>query len=295
MSLMRDTLKRAARLIPPIGRIMDQRDRALLALEEIRAGRESSYPFASVLEGDKLQETFLEFLSLFTPRRAIGARKVRVGRPNDGGYVLLDDMTGVACALSFGIHDDCSWDLEIADRGIAVYQFDPSIEAPPVPHSRFHFFKKRISADQADDSESLDGALAMLPSGGPVVLKLDIEGSEWEMFEAASVDGLRRISQIVCEFHNFSKIADARWRRRATAAMMKLKSVFEVVHIHGNNYGPMLLVANVPFPEYAEVTLANRALWRFDDLKEVFPALIDQPNRAGHPDLFLGTLTFRNL
>jgi hypothetical protein len=273
---------------------MDQRDRALLALEEIRAGRMGSYPFDSVLEGDKLQDTFLEFLSFFTPRHAIGAEKIRIGRANDGGYVLLDNMTEISCALSFGIRDDCSWDLEIAGRGIEVYQFDPSVEAPPVAHPRFHFFKKMISAHQTDRSESLDSVLAMLPSNGSVVLKLDIEGFEWEMFEAASLHGLRRISQIVCEFHNFSRIADAQWRRRATAAMMKLKSIFEVVHVHGNNYGPMLLVANVPFPEYAEVTLANRAAWRFAELSEIFPTLIDQPNRAGHPDLFLGTLMFKN-
>jgi hypothetical protein len=125
-----------------------------------------------------------------------------------------------------------------------------------------------------------------------ILLKIDIDGSEWEVFEAASIEGLKRISQITCEFHEFSRMADAKWRERAVLVMRKLKSIFEVVHVHGNNNRSMLLIANVPFPECVEVTLVNRAFWKFEPSTEVFPTAIDQPNLRGYPDLFLGSFNF---
>jgi hypothetical protein len=52
------------------------------------------------------QESFLQLARLFSPRAADGHRKVRVGRENDGGYVMLDDFDDVVAAFSFGINDD---------------------------------------------------------------------------------------------------------------------------------------------------------------------------------------------
>ena len=36
---------------------------------------------------------------------------IRVGRDNDGGYVMVNDFDDVKNAYSCGINDDVSWDL----------------------------------------------------------------------------------------------------------------------------------------------------------------------------------------
>ena len=49
------------------------------------------------------------------------SRKFDWATLGDGGYVMLDDFAGVTAALSFGIDVNCSWDMQIAERGINVY------------------------------------------------------------------------------------------------------------------------------------------------------------------------------
>ena len=62
------------------------------------------------------------------PRKRLDSTKIRLGRNFDGGYVLLDDFADVGAALSLGINDDASWDLDIAQRNIPVQQFDHTID-----------------------------------------------------------------------------------------------------------------------------------------------------------------------
>jgi hypothetical protein len=241
------------------------------------------------------QDAILDLLSCLTPRRVVGFDKVRLGRDGDGGYVLLDDFADVSAALSLGINDDCSWDMDIAGRGIDVYQYDHTVDGPPMTNARFRFAKKKIAAVMSGQSETLGSALAKLPAPdvGHVILKIDIEDSEWEVFDAATIKELARFSQIVGEFHGFSNALDATWRDTAHRVMTKLRSVFEVVHVHGNNHAPFHIVANIAIPESIELTFANRTIYTCQETNEVFPTPIDQPNWEGHPDIFLGNVRFK--
>ena len=180
-------------------------------------------------------------MSYLTPRRAIGVEKIRVGDPGDGGYVMLDDFAGVTGALSFGIDTNCSWDTQIAERGIDVYQYDHTVDGPPTAHARFHFTQKMIVAVNSEQGESLTSVLEKLPAlpTERLILKIDIEGAEWDVFVAASEVELGRFSQIICEFHDFDKLLDWSWRDRAQRFLAKLRAQFDVVHVHANNYGKL--------------------------------------------------------
>src|SRR5262249_13325086 len=159
------------------------------------------------------------------------------------GYVLIDDFSGVSAALSFGIASECSWDTAIAERDIVVYQYDHTVDGPPTANARFRFFKKEIAAAPSDRTESLGSVLAKLPSAaGRVILKIDIEGAEWDTFDVATSEELARFSQIVGEFHNFENVADPAWRDKARRVLAKLRSAFDVVHVHGNNFGPLNVI-----------------------------------------------------
>jgi hypothetical protein len=128
-----------------------------------------------------------------------------------------------------------------------------------------------------------------------VLLKIDIEGSEWEVFDATPVEAFKKFDQIVCEFHYFGAIIEDSWYERAQRVLKKLDSVFGVVHVHANNHGPWIFPANVPFPHVLEVTFANRAQYRLEDSTEIFPTEFDSPNKPDWPDLFLGDFHFRGL
>lgn len=249
----------------------------------------------SVPGNDGDQAAILELMSYLTPQLPVGTDKIRLGRDGDGGYVVLDDFTSVSAALSCGIGNDCSWDTAIAERNIDVHQYDHTVDGPPVSHARFRFYKKKIAGVLTDQSETLGSAIKKLPppDGGRIILKIDVEGSEWEVLDAATSEELARFSQIVGEFHGFTSAIDPVWRETARRVLIKLRSLFNVVHVHANNYGPFNVIANVALPEAFEITFANKEIFDCGENNEVFPTQIDQPNMRGRPDIFLGTMRFR--
>jgi hypothetical protein len=242
---------------------------------------------------DAEQPAIIDLLSPLTPRRSVSFDKIRVGCKGDGGYVMLDDFTGVSAALSFGIARECSWDTAIAKREIDVYQYDHTVDGPPtVP--RFRFFKRRIAAVPSDQTESLGSVLAKLPSTAErVILKVDIEGAEWDTFDAATLQELTRFAQITSEFHHFENAADPAWHDRARRVLAKLRSAFDVVHVHANNTAPLHVIANVPVPCVFELTLVNKAMYECQETDEIFPTPLDQPSWNGRPDIFLGSMRYR--
>lgn len=226
---------------------------------------------------------------LLAPMRAAGVDKTRIGGPADGGYVMLDDLDSVTHALSFGIGDNDTWDVEVAERGIVVHQYDHTIIEPPSRQSNLRFYQTRIASAEVDGCETLRGALDLLNADpGEIILKIDIEGDEWQIFEHAEQVSLERLSQVVCEFHAFGLIANNRYFPSMKLALEKLNYSFAVVHVHANNSAPWLQLGGVPFPSVLEVTFANRNKYKFESSDEVFPTRLDRPNYAGFPDFYLG-------
>jgi len=239
------------------------------------------------------QKTALAIARAFEPKQVVGFNKARIGRDFDGGYVHVDDFSGVGAALSFGISDDASWDLAIATRNIPVHQFDHTIDKGPVSHRLITFHKQRISPGDGPGDVCLDTlAGRLLADCERAILKIDIEGDEWQVFYTASEKALAKFSQIVCEFHGFQYAADPVWSERFLHVLGKLRAVFEVVHVHGNNALPFVNVGNVVLPSLLEVTFANRKHYQFAETHEVFPTALDQPNVPDRPDLRLGCFKF---
>ncbi len=240
------------------------------------------------------QPDILATLRWLRPMAPTGKRKIRVGDPGDGGYVCLDDFEGLACGLSFGVNDNDTWDLEIAERGVRVLQFDHTIERAPSTHPLLEFHKTMIAAAPGEGCATLPDLVRANGGAGPhdVLLKCDIEGDEWPMLDACPPDVLARCAQIVCEFHDLQFLALDPFRQRAHRVFEKLNRAFFVAHVHGNNCTPMVNIANVPVPSTIEVTFVNRARCACEESGEVFPTALDAPNNAAWPDLFLGAFRF---
>lgn len=227
------------------------------------------------------------------PRLVAGFGKVRLGRNFDGGYVQVDDFAGVGAALSCGISNDASWDLDIARRSIPVHQFDHTIEKAPVEHPLLTFHKQRVAAADEPGAVCLDTMAERFLSGcRRAILKVDIEGDEWQAFSTVSAETLSKFSQIICEFHGLYYAAHPMWHKRFMTALSKLRALFEVVHVHGNNSGPFANIANVILPCTLEVTFASRDCYQFAESNEVFPTPLDQPNLPSQPQMRLGCFRF---
>jgi hypothetical protein len=241
---------------------------------------------------DETLEEIKNGLRLLRPYAVKGFKKVRFGSLHDGGYVILDDFRDVDTVFSFGIDKDATWDLDIAKKGITVYQFDHTIDRPPITdNSRLIFAKKRISTEAGPDSESLCSLVAQHDKHNidpNILLKIDIECDEWAIFDKAPSEILRRFSQIVGEFHFFEGFsADARCRRLINRVLRKLVDSYAVIHIHANNHGDFHKAGNLAFPNVLEITFANRNLYSFSETDETFPGPLDAPNDPNRPDVHL--------
>jgi hypothetical protein len=245
------------------------------------------------------RERIMKLGSLLAPQQAVGKSKVRLGSKYDGGYICLDDFCGIATAFSLGIGKSDEWEIAVAERGIVVHQFDHSIDSPPHVHPNCHFHRKRIVPrhDGTSAVETIAHLVEQNARGGDssLILKIDIENDEWQVFAETTRGHLARFSQIICEFHFFSAVTEDVWYQRALHVLEKLNRDFAVVHVHGNNVAPWANVGSVPFPELLEVTYASRKRYKFEPSQEVFPTCLDAPNDATTPDMFLGRFVFQSV
>lgn len=236
---------------------------------------------------------FAGLLGLLRPQAALHYRKLRQGAQHDGGYVLLDDFAGIGTLVSCGIGDDVTFDSDLAKRGLQVHQYDHTIERSPVSNPAFHFHRSKVSGHAVPGEESLGSIVrALRLQDGLALLKIDIEGDEWETFAQAQPDDLRPFRQIVCEFHWLEKACDAQWRARAYRGLSRLVVDFSVVHVHANNYSPLVEVDGITVPSVLELSFASRRWYDFEPGSETFPTPLDRPNNPDRPDFALGNFAF---
>jgi hypothetical protein len=138
----------------------------------------------------------------------------------------------------------------------------------------------------------LVAALTATDAKPDLVLKIDIEGHEWEVFADCSDATFSKIAQIVCEFHDLSHLEHPEFRDRAHRALSNLTKHFAPVHVHANNYGRICNVANNPLPDVLEVSFANRNRYSFVETNETYPTPLDAPNCSNVADIRLGTFQF---
>ncbi|WP_267360786.1 MULTISPECIES: FkbM family methyltransferase [unclassified Methylobacterium] len=242
------------------------------------------------------QERILLMLSLLSPVDVVGLGKVRVGRNNDGGYVMIDDFEGITDAYSLGISDDVSWDRQIAERGIKVFQYDHTIDSLPEEHENFRWLKRKIAShsDIKQGVISLQDQFFMNGHGSDrdYILKVDIEGDEWEVFSAIDVDFLKLFRQVICEFHHISEIANPHKFEKMHGAIYNLTVHHSVAHVHGNNYARWAIVGGVAVPDVLEITFIRNTGKKFNKCSGTFPDRFDQPNSARFADFMLGSFRF---
>lgn len=234
-------------------------------------------------------------LRLLLPQQVVGQRKKRFGRANDGGYVHLDDFRGVDTALSLGVNDDVSWDRDVADCGLKIFQFDHTVDDPSPDDDRMIFSKIMIAAHPGAGCATLNELVAAHDKGANspnIFLKMDIEGYEWPVIEETDQHLLGRFTQIACEMHLFEHLPSLEFRQGFYRSLRKLNLSYAPIHIHANNHAGYSIVAGVPIANVLEVTWANRSIYSFRDTEEVFPTHLDQPCNASAPDHFLGSFRF---
>ena len=259
-----------------------------------------SWPIHNAIKIDKPVMTFSftvssdyysELHNLLHIAEVEGFDFVRIGRDNDGGYILLNDFQEGGTAYSFGISSDVSWDKDMALRGYDVFMYDHTIDSLPEDNSRFHWFKQGIS-DGTDTDDRLTTLEELIRRNHHedkrnMILKMDVEKAEWGFLENVSAETLTKFRQIVLEFHGLN---EPEYTAQILSALRKLNRTHQLVHIHGQNHGYYVSWGGHVFCNQIEATYVLRDAYTLNNNIDVsLPITIDMPAHADIPEVRLGS------
>lgn len=182
--------------------------------------------------------------------RNVGHEKVRVGAQRDGGYVYLKDFFNEADTVySCGIGSDpegISFDQHCAELGKKVYMYDGTISKVPAENSNFFFEKTNIEGKvfaQLLERNQHSNKKNM-------VLKLDIDGYEYDLINRSLDSFYQNFSLISMEAHGLIEEIPQSWRIDEPIKSIKmdkkvkidffekLNQYYYLYHIHPNVHAP---------------------------------------------------------
>jgi hypothetical protein len=240
-----------------------------------------------------LEQKCVEIFKLISPKDLENISYKRYGCDNDGGYIMIENEVKGGLAYSFGIGGNVSWDIEMANHGYTIYQYDHTIENTPVQNKNFIFNKKGIS-------NKIDGKLTTIEDiilknkhqdETDIILKCDIEGCEWDAFYQIKDNVLNCFSNILIEFHWFNALADDDvFYHKVHNVLEKLSQMFVPYHIHANNFSKKSISVNGKVvPAVLELSYVKKNKYKVKyDSNRTFPTSIDMPNSTKKKDWNLG-------
>ena len=215
----------------------------------------------------------------------------RFGSANDGGYLMCENLIEpLDAAYSYGVGRNDDWGCEISRRyQVPVYQYDCFDPARPVCDGGKFIFHDECVGDRTGQRsthffETLENQISKNgDSARRVIIKMDIEGAEWESLLAASDQLLGSIPQLAMEMHGFDD-------PRILEVLRKLNRSFYLVNLHFNNWSCTSKAAPLPAWAY-QVLWVNKRIGIVDPTALVPAPLspLNAPDSPTWPDCQLHT------
>jgi hypothetical protein len=184
----------------------------------------------------------------------------RFGEPNDGGYLLCANLLGsVQSAYSYGISGYDQWGCDVTRRlSVPVHQYDCfNLDRPGCPGGQTVFHGECIAGEPVTiEGRRFDTPENQFAKNGDgarrLVVKMDVEGAEWDTLQGAPDAILQHIDQLTIELHGVQE------PERFMAAVVKLKRFFYVANLHFNNFSCLEGIAPFPAEVYEVLFVSKR-------------------------------------
>lgn len=208
--------------------------------------------------------------------------KKRVGKDNDGGYIICELEGGYDAFISGGICNDTSFEEHFLKENpdLKCIAFDGTTQLQS--SDRLKILKKNIGILDSDTTVNLRKYVTPYSN---IFMKIDIEGGERELFYTLTDEDLLNIKQLVIEIHD----------AREVVIPSRLSRTHWLVHFHMNNccarpretQPAFLNVEGVRTPMVYECTyirkIPNEELKR--NTRPIPDPLLDQPNDQDFHDV----------
>ena len=262
-----------------------------------QGGRPVAPPAAGAVPGRKpvpqqprarIEQARAALFAELQPVKITNCELARYGEHNDGGYLACRNLlTDVKSAYSYGISGYDGWGCQVStELKVPVHQYDCfNTTQPSCPTGKPVFHPECIAGSRSTDAEGrvFDSMASQFAKNGDavkhVIVKMDVEGAEWDSILQTPDAVLEKIDQMIFEFHGVDQdIA------RYLEVVLKLKKHFQIAHLHINNHS--CAAGLEPFPGWAyEVTFVSKRLAQVDPAGTVrLPNPLDTPNNPQAPD-----------
>ena len=243
--------------------------------------------FIRLNHNPQVYKRICKYLELFRPVKS-DKKLVRIGGENDGGYVLQEpknSKTGGGIVISLGVSDYSPFDLEMAELGFKVIQYDASIEKAPYKHKNIIWHKKFIGAKDEGEFISLNTVIKENKLNKNDILQCDIENFEWEMLENTDIAMLdEHFSQIIFEFHGLNPEENEGFSKRIKI-LEKLNEYFIPIHLHFNNHGKIFYSNGLFHSTTAELSYVRKKDLKNLDFVEEIDSSLDYPTFLANPEI----------
>ena len=215
----------------------------------------------------------------------------RVGSANDGGYLMCQNLVeNPGAAYSYGVGANDEWGCSVSTRyRIPVHQYDCYDPARPACDTgEFVFHNECVAGSRAQaDSRIFDTLANQIAGNGDrgkrLLVKIDVEGAEWEALLATPDEVLERIDQMPMELH-LPKGDFGADRALFLTVLEKLARHFHVANLHFNNNTCSSQAA--PLPGWVfQVLLVNKRIGVLGAAKgRPAPSPLNAPDHPGKPE-----------
>jgi hypothetical protein len=210
----------------------------------------------------------------------------RYGSRNDGGYLMCENLVqGVESAYSYGISTEDDWGCDVSRQfSVLIHQYDCFTEHRPTCDGGQFIFHDECVGDAAETIEgrlfdTIANQIAKNGDGGKrLLMKLDIEGAEWDSLLATPDAVLDGLDQLPMELHGVNE-------PRFLDLVRRLKTGFYLVNLHFNNWACTTKLAPMPSHVY-QVLWVNKRVGVLDPDAPIPapPSPLNAPDNPRGPD-----------
>lgn len=221
--------------------------------------------------------SLLKELTLYVP----DDDPLRLGCLKNGGYILFQKaLENVQRVYSYGVDsNNFNFDLDITGR-LHIESHCYACSLNEIPSNKYVIY-------HPGDLNGFSGTLSEdLKENGDcdkeIVLKVDLEGGEWNFLARDSADCLKNVRQMVIEFHGLLKRDN--WPLYMKV-LRKINKHFFLCYLQASAFGGGVLVGEkiYLYNKYM-ATFIRKGVARCVLNKKIhFPTKVDYPNLSGRP------------
>lgn len=225
--------------------------------------------------------------------------RIRIGSEGDGGYVLLDKgLEDIDVLYSYGVENNSDFERMFCENYSAIARlYDHTVDAAPVESNLLFFHKEGIGSKKTKHCNTLENHIEQNKDKGKnMILKMDVEGAEWDTLPNIPDAVFGLFDQLVIEIHflhsktpqnkgdNLSESEIA----KKNNALKKITQSYYLYHVHANNYSPLFYYNGLKIPNCMELTFVNKKVFKPSRRSEcIFPTVLDRPCNPERKDIDL--------